>query len=125
MFVIIGSIVVLVAVFGGFVLEGGPLKLIVQPVEFLIIGGAALGAMVISAPKKLLMKIIARVMASLKGGAVNRDLYLDLLRLMYEIFQVTRKDGLIASNPISSTPIRARYSPSTPTSRGITISSPS
>jgi len=96
MFVIIGAIVVLGAVFGGFVMEGGPLKLIVQPVEFLIIGGAALGAMVISAPKKLLMKIIARVMASLKGGAVSRDLYLDLLRLMYEIFQVTRKDGLIA-----------------------------
>ncbi|HBL23027.1 MAG TPA: flagellar motor stator protein MotA [Deltaproteobacteria bacterium] len=96
MFVIIGAIVVLGAVFGGFVLEGGPLKLIVQPVEFLIIGGAALGAMVISAPKKLLMKIIAKALASLKGGSVNRQLYLDLLRLMYEIFQVTRKDGLIA-----------------------------
>ncbi len=96
MFVIIGAIVVLGAVFGGFVLEGGPLKLIVQPVEFLIIGGAAVGAMVISAPKKLLMKIVAKVMASLKGGAINRELYLDLLRLMYEIFQVTRKDGLIA-----------------------------
>lgn len=96
MFVIIGAIVVLGAVFGGFVLEGGPLKLIVQPVEFLIIGGAALGAMVISAPKKLLMKIVAKALASLKGGSVNRQLYLDLLRLMYEIFQVTRKDGLIA-----------------------------
>ncbi len=96
MFVIIGAIVVLGAVFGGFVLEGGPLKLIVQPVEFLIIGGAALGAMIISAPKKLLMKIVAKAIASLKGGSVNRQLYLDLLRLMYEIFQVTRKDGLIA-----------------------------
>jgi chemotaxis protein MotA len=83
-------------VVGGFVLEGGPLKLLIQPVEFLIIGGAALGAMVISAPKKLLMKIIAKIMASLKGASVNRQLYLDLLRLMYEIFQVTRKDGLIA-----------------------------
>jgi len=96
MFVIIGTIVVLGSVFGGFVMEGGPLKLIIQPVEFLIIGGAALGAMVISAPKKLLMKIIGKVMGSLKGGTVDRQLYLDLLRLMYEIFQVTRKDGLIA-----------------------------
>ena len=96
MFVIIGTIIVLGAVFGGFVMEGGPLKLIIQPVEFLIIGGAALGAMIISAPKKLLMKIIEKMLASLKGGAVDRQLYLDLLRLMYEIFQVTRKDGLIA-----------------------------
>ena len=62
MFVIIGFIVVIGAVFGGFVLEGGPLKVIVQPVEFMIIGGAALGAMLISAPQKLLMKIITRVL---------------------------------------------------------------
>lgn len=97
MVVIIGTIIVIFSVFGGFVLEGGPLKLIVQPVEFLIIGGAALGAMIISAPKSLLMKIVARVIGSLKGGgSINRQLYLDLLRLMYEIFQVTRKDGLIA-----------------------------
>jgi chemotaxis protein MotA len=96
MFVIIGAIIVLVSVFGGFVMEGGPMKVIVQPVEFLIIAGAALGALVISAPKSLLMKIIAKVLASLKGGSVNKQLYLDLLKLMYEIFQVTRKDGLIA-----------------------------
>ncbi len=96
MFVLIGAIIVLFAVFGGFVMEGGPLKLIVQPVEFLIIGGAALGAMIISAPKKLLTKIVAKVMGSLKGGSISRQLYLDLLKLMYEIFQVTRKDGLIA-----------------------------
>lgn len=96
MFVIIGFIVVIGSVFGGFVLEGGPLKVIVQPVEFMIIGGAALGAMLISAPQKLLMKMIARVLASLKGGSANKQLYMDLLKLMYEIFQVTRKDGLIA-----------------------------
>lgn len=96
MFVIIGFIVVIGAVFGGFVLEGGPLKVIVQPVEFMIIGGAALGAMLISAPQKLLMKIITRVLGSFKGGSTNKQLYMDLLKLMYEIFQVTRKDGLIA-----------------------------
>lgn len=96
MFVIIGSIVVIVSVFGGFVLEGGPLMVIVQPVEFMIIGGAALGSMLISAPKSLLTKMVARVLGSLKGGSANKQLYMDLLKLMYEIFQVTRKDGLIA-----------------------------
>ena len=113
MFVLIGAIIVLGAVFGGFVMEGGPLKLIVQPVEFLIIGGSALGAMVISAPKKLLTKILSKVIGSLRGGTINQHLYLDLLKLMYEIFQVTRKDGLIALNHISNTPIKARYSPGT------------
>jgi chemotaxis protein MotA len=96
MFVIIGFIVVIGSVFGGFVLEGGPLKVIVQPVEFMIIGGAALGAMLISAPQKLLKKMIARLLGSFKGGGANKQLYMDLLKLMYEIFQVTRKDGLIA-----------------------------
>jgi chemotaxis protein MotA len=96
MFIIVGSIIVLVSVFGGFVMEGGSMKVIFQPVEFLIIAGAALGALVISAPKSLLMKIITRILAALKGGSVNKQLYLDLLKLMYEIFQVTRKDGLIA-----------------------------
>ena len=96
MFVIIGAIVVLGSVLGGFVMEGGPMKVIIQPVELMIIGGAALGALLISAPKNLLMKIIQRVLGSLKGGNVNKELYMDLLKLMYEIFQVTRKDGLIA-----------------------------
>lgn len=96
MLVIVGAIIVLGAVVGGFILEGGPIKVLIQPVEFLIIGGAAIGALVISTPKKLLLKIIEKLVGSLKGGSISRQLYLDLLKLMYEIFQVTRKDGLIA-----------------------------
>jgi len=96
MIVIIGAIVVLGSVIGGFIMEGGPMKVLVQPAELMIIGGAALGALVISAPQKLLIKIIQQVIGSLKGGSVTRQLYMDLLKLMYEIFQVTRKDGLIA-----------------------------
>ncbi|HVN95251.1 MAG TPA: flagellar motor stator protein MotA [Syntrophorhabdaceae bacterium] len=96
MIVIIGAIVVLGSVIGGFIMEGGPMKVLVQPAELMIIGGAALGALVISAPQKLLIKIIQKVIGSLKGGSVTRQLHMDLLKLMYEIFQVTRKDGLIA-----------------------------
>jgi chemotaxis protein MotA len=96
MFVIVGSIIVLGAVIGGFMLEGGPMPVLIQPVELLIIGGAALGALIISTPKTLLGKIIKAVLGALKGGKVNKQIYLDLLKLMYEIFQVTRKDGLIA-----------------------------
>ncbi len=93
MFVIVGSIIVLGAVIGGFILEGGPMPVLIQPVELLIIGGAALGALIISTPKTLLGKIIKAILGTLRE--VNNDLS-RLLKLMYEIFQVTRKDGLIA-----------------------------
>jgi chemotaxis protein MotA len=96
MIVLIGAIIVLASVMGGYLIEGGPLKVLMQPAEFMIIGGAAVGALIISAPQKLLIKIIKKVIGSLKGGSVTKQLYMDLLKLMYEIFQVTRKDGLIA-----------------------------
>lgn len=108
MFVIIGILVVLVSVFGGFVLEGGPLLVLLQVAEFLIIGGAAIGALLISAPASLLKKIMGKIIGSLKGSAINKQTYLDLLKLMFDVFQLSRKDGLIAleshiENPDTST----------------------
>ena len=96
MFVIIGIAVVLVSVLGGFALEGGPFLVLIQFAEFVIIGGAAIGALLISAPASLLKKIVEKILASLKGGAVSGQTYMDLLKLMFEVFQVSRKDGLIA-----------------------------
>lgn len=96
MFVIIGIVVVLGAVLGGFAIEGGSFLVLMQVAEFIIIGGSAIGALLISAPTKILKKIIDRIMATFKGGRVNKTTYLSLLKLMYEIFQITRKDGLLA-----------------------------
>lgn len=84
MFVIIGACVVLASVLGGFALEGGPFLVLMQFAEFLIIGGSALGALLISAPPNLLKKIIGKVLASLKGSSVSSQTYLDLMKLMYE-----------------------------------------
>jgi chemotaxis protein MotA len=96
MFVIIGIIVVLGAVLGGYILEGGPLLVLMQPAEFIIIGGSALGALLISAPSKLLSVIIGKLIGTLKGAKINKQTYLDLLKLLYELFMIIRKDGLIA-----------------------------
>jgi chemotaxis protein MotA len=96
MFVIIGSVVVLASVLGGFILEGGPFLVLIQVAEFVIIGGAAIGALLISSPTKILKKIINRVLGSLKGSKINKQNSLNLLKLMFEIFQITRKDGLLA-----------------------------
>lgn len=96
MFVIIGSVVVLGAVLGGFLLEGGPFLVLIQFAEFLIIGGAAVGALLISTPAKILKKIINRIIGSFKGGKIDKQSSLNILKLMYDIFQMTRKDGLLA-----------------------------
>jgi chemotaxis protein MotA len=95
-FVIIGIVVVIGAVLGGFGMEGGPFLVLMQEAEFMIIGGSAIGALLISAPAKTLKLIIQKVLGTLKGSSVSQQLYLDLLRLMFEIFQMSRKDGLIA-----------------------------
>ncbi|OPY59174.1 MAG: Motility protein A [Syntrophorhabdaceae bacterium PtaU1.Bin034] len=113
MFVIIGCVVVIVGVLGGFALEGGPFLVLMQFAEFVIIGGAALGALLISAPTKTLKKIIEKIIGSFKGSAISPQTYLDLLKLMFEVFQISRKDGLIAlethiENPEQS-PIFTQY----------------
>jgi chemotaxis protein MotA len=95
-FVIIGSVIVIVGVLGGFLLEGGPLLVLMQVAEFMIIGGAAIGSLLVSAPPKLLKKIIEKVIGTLKGTTVNEGTYLELLRLLFEVFQMSRKEGLIA-----------------------------
>ncbi len=95
MLIFIGAAIVIGSVFGGFVLEGGVLMALYQPVELLIIGGAAFGAMMIGTPAPVLKGMIAQVKDTvLAGGLVDKD-YLDVLVMMYEIFNVARRDGLV------------------------------
>lgn len=96
MFVIIGSIVVLVSIVGGLTIAGGnPLALIV-PAEYVIIGGAALGSLLIANPMPTLIKIINKAIGTLKGPRVNKTAYIELLQLLYELFQFAKREGLIA-----------------------------
>lgn len=96
MFVLIGMVIVLGAVLGGFAEAGGPFVVLIQIGEFMIIGGAALGALIISSPVSLLKKILNRILQILKGNKINKETYLELLKLLYELFQVIRKDGMVA-----------------------------
>ncbi|HBA54714.1 flagellar motor stator protein MotA [Syntrophorhabdus aromaticivorans] len=96
MFIIIGGTVVLLAVLGGFALEGGSFLILMQVAEFIIIGGSAAGALLIMTPAAVLKKIIRRVLGALKGNKISKATYLSLLKLMFEVFQLTRRDGLIA-----------------------------
>ena len=93
MFAIIGAVVVIGSVLGGFALEGGHFLVLMQTAEFMIIGGAAFGALLISAPAKLLSKIVSRILGVLKGETTTRQTYLDALRLLYELLHKSQKDG--------------------------------
>ena len=96
MFVIVGYIIVVGSVFGGFVLAGGYLAALFQPLELLMIGGAALGAFIVGNPAKTLKATFQALPTVLKGSAYTKDLYMELMGLLFEILDKTRKEGLLA-----------------------------
>lgn len=104
MFVIIGFAIVLISVLGGFAEAGGPFLVLIQPAEFIIIGGAALGALLASAPKTVLQSIIRKSIGALKGETVTKATYLSVLKLMYELLYMAQKEGLIALEKHIETP---------------------
>jgi len=105
--VVVGFIVVIGSVLGGYVLHHGILGVLVQPAEFIIIGGAAIGTILISTPFSILMKLISSLIKVLTGGGVPKSAYVELLSLVYELGQTVKKDGQLAleshmENPHSS-----------------------
>jgi chemotaxis protein MotA len=96
MFVIIGIVVVLVSVLVGFTVAGGKIPLLIQPAEFLVIGGAAIGSLLIASPLALIKKIVAAIPATMKSHSFTKDDYLELLKSFNDLFLVAQRDGLIA-----------------------------
>lgn len=96
MFILIGIIVVLGAVVGGYLLEHGNLRVLVQPAELLIIGGAGLGTVLIANPLHIIKKIMSGALRALKGSPYTKARYLESLKLCYEMLNKARKEGLLA-----------------------------
>ncbi|MAT57497.1 MAG: flagellar motor stator protein MotA [Melioribacteraceae bacterium] len=96
MFIIIGAIVVTVGVIVGFLMAGGNLIVLLQISEFVTIGGAAIGSLLISAPLETIKQIIAAIPKAIKGNHVSKKDYMDLLKSFYELFLVAQRDGLLA-----------------------------
>ncbi len=94
MIAMVGLIVVTVSIIGGYLMAHGHLMVLYQPAEFVIIGGAAFGAMLIMAPPRVLKSIFSRLLEVLSSGPSKKS-YTDLLVMMYELFNVARKDGLV------------------------------
>lgn len=96
MIILIGIIVVFASVFGGFVIGGGHPGVLLHVNELLIIGGAATGALIIMSPKKVLIDMGKGLLGCLKGAPHNREAYEQLLSVLYELFLLGRRNGMIA-----------------------------
>lgn len=94
--IIIGVLVVIGCVLGGFMMHGGQVMALFQPSEVLIICGAAFGAMIISNPLSVSIGVMKSAGALMTPSKYNKAMYLDLLTMMYDIFNKTRREGLMA-----------------------------
>ncbi len=96
MLIIIGIVTVIFCVLGGYAAMGGKLYVLWQPFEVVIICGAAIGAFIISNPKIVLVRTLGALGQMFRGTRHNKDSYLELLSLMYQLFKIARTKGLLA-----------------------------
>jgi chemotaxis protein MotA len=94
--IILGIIVVLGCVVGGFVVHGGNPMSLMSPIEVLIICGASFGAMIIGNPLSVTIGVIKSAGALLTPSKFNKTFYLEILTLLYDILNKTRREGLMA-----------------------------
>jgi chemotaxis protein MotA len=96
MFLIIGIVVVLGSVVAGFTMAGGQISVLIQISEFIVIGGSGLGAMIIGNPPSIIGQIIKGVLGLMKGNPYNQKAYNELLKMLYDLFMLARREGLVA-----------------------------
>ncbi|MGA7244138.1 MAG: flagellar motor stator protein MotA [Terracidiphilus sp.] len=96
MFAIIGIVVVFGAVIGGFLMEKGHIAVLVQPAELLIIAGASTGTLLVANPMHILKGILAGLKGVLSGSKLDKQRYLNLLKMMYMFLNKVRKEGLLS-----------------------------
>jgi len=94
--VIIGYLVVVLSVFGGFALAGGHLAALFQPLELLMIGGAAIGAFFVGNNGKAIKATLKALPSVFKGSRYTKNLYMELMTLLFEILTKVRKEGLMS-----------------------------
>lgn len=96
MLIIIGTVVVIASVIGGYAAAGGHLDVLWQPFEFVIIFGAAIGGYVIGNPKTTLVGTIKAIGPMMKGPKHGKSSYLELLSLLYTLFRLAKTKGDLA-----------------------------
>lgn len=95
MFTIVGIGIVLVAVIVGYVMHGGPIGVLIQPNEIVILAGAAAGSIIAATGMNGFKGVIQGISGLLKPDPFVKQAYVDLLKMMYQLFNVARKEGLL------------------------------
>lgn len=96
MLILVGSAIVMVSTIGGFMLAGGNPIILLHLSEFVVILGVAAGVLVIASPGHVLKEIVHKIKAALFGKSPGQKDYIELLKLLYEVFMIGRRNGLIA-----------------------------
>jgi chemotaxis protein MotA len=94
MFVIIGIVIVLGAIMGGYLMEKGPLLVLVQPAELLIILGSAIGTLLIANPLHTIQTMVKMLLGLLSGSKHTKSFYLENLKMLNDLFMFARKNGM-------------------------------
>jgi len=95
MTVIIGYIVVMGAVLGGFTMAGGHIHALIHPSEFVTIGGASIGTMLVMCPTKVLVDLVKGMLKAIKGSPYDKLMYRELFKLSYDLLRMARRDGIL------------------------------
>jgi chemotaxis protein MotA len=94
--VLLGLAVLFASCIVGFLLSGGHLVALFQPFELLILMGSAFGAMLVSNPLAVTLGTLKAIGGLLKPSPYKKELYLDLLALLYDVFNKMRREGMLA-----------------------------
>lgn len=95
MFVIVGFLIVIGGVVGGYLLEHGHLAVLLQPAELVIIGGAALGTVFIANPISTVVQMLKGLIRAFGSNPFNKAFYLDNIKMLSQLFNHARKEGLV------------------------------
>jgi chemotaxis protein MotA len=96
MIVLLGAAIVVFSVWGGFMMAGGNTMALMHLSELIIIGGAALGSLILMSPKKVLIDLLKQAFGALKGSPYSRKAYDELFKALYELFMLGRRGGMVA-----------------------------
>src|SRR5579875_4020497 len=96
MFSIVGILVVIGAIAGGYLMEHGNIRVLLQPAELIIIGGAAIGTLLIANPLPVIMRILKGIAGAFGSKKFSKDFYLTTLKMLNDLFSRGRKGGLVS-----------------------------
>jgi len=96
MLILVGALIVLVSTLGGFMMAGGNPLVLLHASEFVVILGVAMGVLIIASPAHVLKEIVHKMIGAIKGGSSGQLQCFDLLKVLFELFMIGRRNGLIA-----------------------------